>query len=218
MKAVIFDMDGVIVDSEKLWSQAEREVFGSLGVQVTNDLSILTQNMTTTEVTKFWYERFPWVHKSQEEVEQMVIDRVIELIEKEDCVISGIKNFMEKITKEGFKIGVATNSPYSVIPAVLRKANISHLVDAISSAEFEENGKPQPDVYLNALKKLNLTADQCIAIEDSNSGIRAAKTAGLKVIAFSKYSSMIVEETYLEVQSFEDIDFKLLPSSSPART
>lgn len=209
MKAVIFDMDGVIVDSEKFWVQAEKEVFCSLGVQVTSDLSVLTQSMTTTEVTKFWYERFPWQKKSIEAVEQMVISRVIDLIEKEDCVIPDIKTTMEKLTNEGLKIGIATNSPYRVIPTVLKKANILNLVNVISSSEEEENGKPLPDVYIKALNKLELNANQCVAIEDSNAGIRAAKEAGLKVIAFNKNNIPMQEKADLEVQSFKEIDFNL---------
>jgi beta-phosphoglucomutase-like phosphatase (HAD superfamily) len=82
-KAVIFDMDGVIVDSENIWKKAEKEVFTSLGVDVTDAHSELTQSMTTLEVTKFWFGKFPWQNKSLDLVEQMVISRVIELIETE---------------------------------------------------------------------------------------------------------------------------------------
>jgi len=96
LKAVIFDMDGVIVDSEELWKQAEKEIFSALGVIVTDEYAGLTKSMTTSEVTKFWYDKFPWQDEGLDVVEQMVVSRVIELLGTEDCLINGVKEFIEK--------------------------------------------------------------------------------------------------------------------------
>lgn len=185
IEAVIFDMDGVLVDSEGLWKIAEKEVFSSLGVVVTEKLSHKTQSMTTDQVTQFWFERYPWEGTSHQEVEQMVVDRVIELIQNENCAIKGIKSFIEKLRSEGLKVGLATNSPFKIIAPVLKKSGISHLFDAISSAEFEKQGKPAPDIYLTTAKKLSVNPKHCVAIEDSNSGIQAAHAAGMKAVAFT---------------------------------
>lgn len=184
-KAVIFDMDGVIVDSEEFWVKAEKEVFTSLGVDVTTEYSELTRSMTTLEVTKFWFNKYPWQDVAFNVVEQMVVSRVIEFIEKEDCKISGVKEVIEELRSRKFRIGLATNSPLRIIPAVLQKFEIAHLFDAVSSAEFEENGKPHPAIYLTTAAKLNIPPDNCIAIEDSYSGMLAARRAGMKVIAFT---------------------------------
>lgn len=184
-KAVIFDMDGVIIDSENLWKKAEKEVFTSLGVNVTHEDSELTKSMTTFEVTKFWFDKFPWEDKSNDIVEHMVISRVIELIDTEDCKINGIKEFIERLKAKNYKIGLATNSPYKIIPKVLQKFDIQHLFDTVSSAEFEDNGKPAPAIYLTTAEKLNVTTNNCIAIEDSYSGMLAAKNAGMTVVAFT---------------------------------
>lgn len=146
-KAIIFDMDGVIIDSEKYWKQAEYEVFTSLGVKVTNEDSEMTKSMTTSEVTKFWYGKCPWENKDLNIVEQMVVSRVIEFIETEDCQINGVKSFIEKLKTNNYKIGLATNSPHRIIPVVLNKLGISHLFDSVISAEFEEKGKPDPAIY-----------------------------------------------------------------------
>lgn len=184
-KAVIFDMDGVIIDSENLWKKAEKEVFTSLGVNVTHEDSEPTKSMTTFEVTKFWFDKFPWEDKSNDIVEHMVISRVIELIDTEDCKINGIKEFIERLKAKNYKIGLATNSPYKIIPKVLQKFDIQHLFDTVSSAEFEDNGKPAPAIYLTTAEKLNVTTNNCIAIEDSYSGMLAAKNAGMTVVAFT---------------------------------
>jgi len=184
-KAVIFDMDGVLVDSEKLWKQAEKEIFSSLGVNVTDEDSEVTKSMTTTEVSEFWFNKFPWQSKSLETVEQMVVSRVMELITTEDCKINGIKEFIEKLKNNNYKIGLATNSPYKIIPTVLEKLEVTGLFDVISSAEFEENGKPDPAIYINTAAKLNVATKNCLVIEDSHSGMLAAKKAGMTVIAFT---------------------------------
>ncbi|MBW8324319.1 MAG: HAD hydrolase-like protein [Prolixibacteraceae bacterium] len=96
-KAVIFDMDGVLIDSEKSWKQAENEVFTSLGVKVTDEHSKITRSTTTAEITKFWYDKYPWTNKDLHVVEQLVISRVIELIDAESCQINGVKPFIENL-------------------------------------------------------------------------------------------------------------------------
>lgn len=185
MKAVIFDMDGVIIDSEPFWQRAEFEVFSSLGVSLNTEHTDITKTMTTVEVTKFWYEKFPWESKSLEEVEEMVIARVMELIEEAGGEINGIKSFIKKLKSNGFKIGLATNSPYKIIPVVLEKAGIAEYFDSIFSAEFVEFGKPDPTIYLMTSKELGIDPENCIVIEDSYSGMMAAKKAGMKVVAFT---------------------------------
>lgn len=215
MKAVIFDMDGVIVNSEPLWKQAEQEVFSVLGVTVTDELAALTKSMTTTAVTKFWFDKYPWQNKTLDEAEEMVVARVIELIKTEDCNISGIKEFIEGLKRKNIKIGLATNSPYRIIKPVLQKAGIEHLFDTISSAEHEEKGKPDPSVYLAASYKLNIEPAHCFAIEDSYSGMLAAKNAGMAVIAFTNCNKElcfdIADHT---IDDFENIDMGIFQSGS----
>ena len=204
-KAIIFDMDGVLIDSERLWKQAENEVFTSLGVKVTDEYSKLTESMTTSEVTKFWYDRYPWKNRSLNTVEQMVISRVIELIKAKNCQIKGIKPFIEKLKSQKFKIGLATNSPNEIIPVVLKKLDIFHLFDAISSAEFEIKGKPDPAIYFRAANKLGIQPEACIAIEDSYSGMLAAKNAGMTVVAFTNGNrDSVFEIADYQIDNFND--------------
>lgn len=203
-KAVIFDMDGVLIDTEKIWKQAEKEIFSSFGVQVTDEHSKVTQTMTTSQVTQFWYEKFPWRHKGLKEVEQMVVSRVAALIGSEDCLIKGVKAFIEKLKFKNHKIGLATNSPYILIPTVLEKLKIARLFDAISSAEFEEKGKPDPAIYYTTARKLHVDPKDCLVIEDSYSGILAAKQAGMTVAAFTNGNKQIdFEMADYRIDSFE---------------
>ncbi|WP_461634326.1 hexitol phosphatase HxpB [Labilibaculum euxinus] len=210
-KAIIFDMDGVIIDSEKYWKQAEYEVFTSLGVRVTDEYSKITKSMTTAEVTQFWHDKYPWKNKDAAVVEQMVISRVIELIETENCQINGVKSFIEKLKRRKYKIGLATNSPSRIIPVVLKKLDILHLFDSILSAEFEKKGKPDPAVYYRAAEKLFTNPEDCIVIEDSYTGMLAAKNAGMTVVAFTNGNKEIdCKIADYKIDSFENNEIGLL--------
>ena len=184
-KAVIFDMDGVLVESEAIWKQAEYEVFSSLGVSVTEENSSYTQSLTTKEVTAFWYQKFPWKETPLSEVEEMVVRRVMELILLKDCATLGISAFIKNLKERNFKIGLATNAPEKIIPVVLKKTGTESLFDSVSSADYEEKGKPHPAIYLNTAKKLKVMPEECAVIEDSETGMEAAKKAGMSVIAYT---------------------------------
>lgn len=178
-------MDGVLVDSEGFWAKAELDVFSSYGVEVTEELAAQTKYMTTKEVTEFWYERFPWENLDVVSVEQKVISKVIEYIQSEDCTMSGVQEFIKNLKTKNYKIGLATNAPLQVADAVLEKLQIRNLFDTVHSSEFELYGKPHPAVYLTSAKDLGISPEYCIAIEDSRSGLRAAKDAGMKTIVFT---------------------------------
>ncbi len=203
LKAVIFDMDGVIIDSEKFWKQAESEVFTSLGVNVLEEFTPLTRSMTTQEVTQFWYEKFPWSDLTHQAVEEQVVQRVIELIKTENCEMKGITTFIESLCKSGFKIGLATNSPSLIIPVVLNKLGIAHHFNAVTSADEVPRGKPDPAVYELTASKLQVDPTLCIAIEDSSSGILAAKSAGMKAAAYIVKNTFVHEADFV-MNAFND--------------
>lgn len=203
VKAVIFDMDGVLIDSEKFWKQAESEVFSSLGVNVLDEFTALTKSMTTKEVTRFWYKRFPWSGLTLNAVEEKVVRRVMELIKTENCEMKGIKTFIESLHGLGFKIGLATNSPSIIIPVVLNKLGIAHYFNAVTSADEVPRGKPDPAVYELTANKLQVDPTLCIAIEDSYSGILAAKSAGMKTAAYIMKNTFVYEADLI-MNAFND--------------
>ncbi len=210
-EAVIFDMDGVIIDSEPLWKRAEYEIFSSLGVNVASEYAEITKYMTTGEVTRFWYEKSPWKNVSLQSVEQKVINYVGRLIETDGAEIRGAKSVLEKIKLCGYKIGLATNSPCSIIPMVFNKLDIAHFFDAISSAENEVKGKPDPSIYLTTAQKLAIQPQQCVVFEDSYSGVLAAKNAGMRVIALTNEKNRAkLGIADVLIDGFENFDLSIL--------
>lgn len=211
VKAVIFDMDGVLVDSEGFWAKAELDVFSSYGVQVTDDLATQTKYMTTKEVTEFWHGRFPWENLDVPKVEQEVVSKVIELIQTEDCTMSGVQTFIKDLKSKKYKIGLATNAPLRVADAVLEKLQIRDLFDTVHSSEFEEQGKPHPAVYLTSARQLGISPEYCIVVEDSHSGLKAAKAAGMKTIVFTNNDESINSDLAdFKILSFESVQVPIL--------
>lgn len=201
IEAVIFDMDGVIIDSEALWKQAEKEVFTAVGVKLSDELCRITECMTTAEVTKFWFDRFPWQHKSLADVEREVVERVAFLISEKGEGIEGVERLIQELKNRRYKIGLATNSPAVLIQVVLSKLSLERYIDAVASAEHELQGKPNPNVYLTVAKKLKLDPGVCIAVEDSYTGLLAAKNAGMKAI--------VVRSDLNGKPDFDCADFKI---------
>lgn len=202
IEAVIFDMDGLLIDSEPFWRIAEKEVFGNLGIEVTEELAIETSRMTTKEVTEYWYSHKPWEQKSLEEVEQAVIQRVGELIDNKGMMMPGVVELLQYFKQLGYKIGLATNSPNSLILKVLRKLDIEHYFDIAISSDFVDKGKPSPDIYIKIAFELDTIPSNCIVFEDSTSGIHAAIAAGMSVVA-------VPEKGKFNDAGFETADVKI---------
>ena len=147
MQAVIFDMDGLLIDSEPFWKQAEYDVFTSVGVNVSPNLAGLTAAMTTKEVTEFWYAKQPWEGVSLKAIENRVVERVQYLIETQGKAMNGVHDLLISLQQADIKIGLATNSPKSIIPSVLQRLDIADYFMTYTSAEEVSQGKPAPDVY-----------------------------------------------------------------------
>lgn len=209
IEAIIFDMDGVVIDSGKIWKKAEKEVFSSVGVKLSDELCKITETMTTSEVTEFWFDKQPWKNKSLKEVENGVIERVAYLIKKEGRAVNGAGKFIKSLKSNGYKIGLATNSPSVLIPVVLEKLKLRNCFDATSSAEHEPEGKPSPSVYLTVAKKLKSEPEDCIAIEDSFSGLLAAKRAGMKTVIILKNNQDSTENEMADykIKDYNQLDF-----------
>ena len=202
MQAVIFDMDGLIVDSEPLWRLAERATFAEVGLELTDADCERTMGMRSDEVIRFWFDEFPWTGRSLTEVEERLENRVRELIAERATVMPGVEQAMAMARAEGLLLGLASSSSPTLIDAVLAKLELKDHFSAVRSAVDEDHGKPHPAVFLSAAAMLGVDPADCIAIEDSLAGIRSARDAGMRVVA--------VPPTHLfDDPDYDIADFKL---------
>lgn len=180
--AVIFDMDGVLTDSEPLWKIAMEEVFRSVGCPLTRKDFQKTVGLRIDEVCEYWYAHTGWEGATPKDVENQIMLRMVELIHENGEPLPGVLETTAYLQEIGMKIGLATSSYTVLIDAVLETLGIRDRFDEIHSAENEEFGKPHPAVYMTVAKRLNVDSTRCLVIEDSLNGIISGKAAKMKVV------------------------------------
>ena len=183
VKAVIYDMDGLIIDSEPLWQEAEISVFKSVKINLSREDCMKVMGMRTDEVVDYWFRRFPWEGPSRMDITSAIIRDLIELIREKGELMEGVKESLDFVKSQDVKTALASSSSYEIINTVLEKFGLMKEFEVIYSAQEEEYGKPHPAVYISAAKRLNIAPVECLAIEDSFNGVLAAKAAKMKCIA-----------------------------------
>lgn len=181
--SVIFDMDGVLVDSEPLWWEAGVAALGSVGVVLGNDRSLETKGMRTIDALEYWYRKFPWSGKSIDDLVPEVHERVIEIMAEHAQPLPGVVELVQFLSDRGVPMSVCSSAPRDVIEATLRSLGLRRSIVHIVSANDEAMGKPHPGSYLRCAKLMDTNPRHCIAIEDSVYGAIAAKAAQMKVVA-----------------------------------
>jgi len=180
--AAIFDMDGLLLDSEPLWHIAEVEIFGELGVPLERAQTRSTKGMFVDEVANYWFERFPWEGPPVDEVTKMILVRVEELIIQQGAVLPGAREAVEAMAAL-VPVGLASSTPRFLIEIVLDHIGFSEYFDVICSAQDEAYGKPHPAVFLTAAQRLGVSPERCCVFEDAPAGIVAAKAARMVCVA-----------------------------------
>ena len=181
--AVIYDMDGVLIDSEPLWHIAEKNAFAVIGIELTTDMCLETTGLRVDELVGHWYARMPWENYAHGELEQAVIENVVDLVKERGEAKAGVRHSIDYFRGLGKRIALASSSPYKIIEAATEKLGIRDEFETIYSAQDEEYGKPHPGVYITTARKLGVSPVRCLAIEDSLNGVIAAKAARMSCIA-----------------------------------
>ncbi|MBK0465659.1 hexitol phosphatase HxpB [Klebsiella aerogenes] len=181
--AAIFDMDGLLIDSEPLWDRAELEVLESLGVDISrrDELPDLL-GLRIDLVVDLWFAQQPWRGPDRAEVTASIIRRSIQLVEESRPLLPGVREAVALCKAQGLKIGLASASPLHMLEKVLEMFELRDQFDALASAEHLPYSKPHPQVYLDCAAKLGIAPMSCVALEDSVNGMIASKAARMRSI------------------------------------
>jgi HAD superfamily hydrolase (TIGR01509 family) len=183
IEAVVFDMDGVLIDSEPMWRAVEREVFAGVGIDLAEEDLFATMGVRIADVVERWHARHPWSEPSRGAIAEEIVEGVVRAIRDHGVLLEGAVTAVDRVRALGLRVALASSSPMSAIQAVLSLDGLAGRFDAVVSGEDEEFGKPDPAVYLSAARALQVPPDRCLAVEDSINGVRAAKAAGMICIA-----------------------------------
>jgi mannitol-1-/sugar-/sorbitol-6-/2-deoxyglucose-6-phosphatase len=205
-KAVIYDMDGVLIDSEPLWKIAMEKVFSEVGCNLTKKDFEKTVGLRIDEVIHYWYNHAPWEKYSANEVVEKIITEMISLIQQNGKPLTGVVESLAFFKQKNLKIGLATSSYEILIKTVLKTLKIEHYFDFTHSAEHEKNGKPHPAVYLHTAQKLNVNPTECIVIEDSINGVIAGKAARMHVICIPEKTHEINPKLIIADEQFDNLN------------
>ena len=182
-RAVIFDMDGLLVDSEPLWVRAEIDIFGEVGVVLGEDDCALTKGLRTDDVVAYWFTRRPWVGTAPVDVEARLIGRVASLVRQEGVALPGVANAIAVAREGGRRVALASSSPLVIIHATLERLGLEGAFDVVQSAQSLPLGKPHPGIFLRTAELLAVPAVDCVVLEDSLTGVIAAKAARMRCVA-----------------------------------
>lgn len=214
INTIFFDMDGVLIDSEPFWKKAEFEVFKNyFNILLTDKDLEESMGLKTTEVVALHINKYKLksidISKIGFEIEKKVVDQIVQFGKPKE----GIYELIDWIKLKKWRRVLVTSSSHFIINSILEFLNLNDFFEAKFSAYDELKGKPDPAVYLSALKFINDSKEHVIVIEDSKNGVRAAKSAGLNVFAlpdqnheqnldFFYENAIEVFENHLQIQTY----------------
>ncbi len=182
LRAVIFDMDGLLVDSEPLWRQAEIEVFRAVGVPLTDERCRETVGLRLDAMVRHWHDRYPWTSKPVHAVGEEITTRLVELLSTRAVALPGVLSTIGLLSDLGIPMAVCSSSPLVIIDAVLARLELRRHFRVVHSADADAFGKPHPAPYLTVSSLLEIAPQHCLVFEDSVSGAISAKAARMTVV------------------------------------
>ena len=181
IEAVVFDLDGVLLDSEQVWDEVREQLVKERGGRWNDRAHTEMMGMSSVEWSRYMHDELG-VPDPPEEISTEVVRRLEQIYRKRLPLIDGAQEAVEELAGR-WPLGLASSSNRELIDLVLELSGLARFFGATVSSEEVARGKPAPDVYLEAARRLSVPPKRCAAVEDSRNGIRAAKAAGMRVIA-----------------------------------
>ena len=199
---VLYDMDGLLLDTEPLWGISMLRVAHKHGIPITKQQFKETTGLRIYEVTEYWQHKYPWSGSSAQAVAEEILDDIIALAKIDGSILKGVKHSLGLLHAHGYKVGLASSSPERMIRALLEHFKLTPYFHCITSADEVELGKPHPAVFLKCAEHLKSHPMQCAVLEDSVNGMIAGKAARMKVI-------VVPDELHFDDPRFSLADAKL---------
>ena len=193
VKAVLFDLDGTLVDSMWMWKAIDIEYLGRFNIPCPDDLQKTVEGMSFTETAVYFKERFG-LDRSVDAIKADWVDMSLEKYKKEVPLKEGARQFLDWARARGVRMGIATSNGRAMVDAVLDALSISSYFDQVTTACEVAAGKPAPDIYLKVASDLGVVPGDCAVFEDVPAGIQAGKAAGMFVVAVDDPASAHIEE------------------------
>lgn len=210
IRAVLFDLDGLMVDSEPLWRKVEMAIFAEVGVTLTEEDCIRTTGLRIDEVVAHWHRERPWHDPSVPELATRIVDSMVRRAPKEAEPKPGVHHAIDLCEKAGVRLAVASSSPERLIRATLDGFGVTARFAAIVSAEHETYGKPHPAVFLRAASALDVPPTDCLVLEDSVNGLVAAKAARMRCVVVPERPDPRFALADVVLESLERLDASTL--------
>ena len=209
-KAVLFDLDGTLVDSMWMWKQIDIEFLGQYGYECPDDLQKAIEGMSFSETAVYFKERFD-IPLSLDEIKACWTQMSIDKYRYEVPLKSGALEFLNYCREYHIKTGIATSNGRDMVDAVVESLQIGNYLDVITTACEVKAGKPEPDIYLEVARRLGVEPSECLVFEDIPAGITAGKRAGMQVIAVEDDFSKHMKPEKLELaDGFIETYFEIL--------
>ncbi|HZC74351.1 MAG TPA: HAD family phosphatase [Gaiellaceae bacterium] len=186
IEAVVFDLDGVLLQSEEVWDAVRERYVRERGGRYDEEVQRAMMGMSAPEWSRYLHEE-AGVPEGPEEINGAVVERMLEEYRRELPLLPGAVDAV-RCAAEAFPLALASSSNRAIFEAVLELARLTELFQATVSSEEVARGKPAPDVYLEAARRLGVAPERCAAVEDSHAGIRSAESAGMRVVAIPNAS------------------------------
>lgn len=216
IKAVIFDMDGVMIDSEPLWEKTERILLARRSIDYSPEYRDLIVGLNQKDSGRLLRETFS-LRETVDEIISERVDILTGIYEEELEVVASLTPLLYELRSSEYLLAIASSSPLRVINFVLDMFSLHQYFDAVVSGECTENGKPHPDIYLHTAYRLGVNPSECVAIEDSINGVRSATSAGMYCIAIpdKRLSQGEFEKADLILESMDDLNIGVFESLKP---
>lgn len=201
-KAIIFDMDGLLVDSEPVWHEVEIELIESAGYSYSKELRDMGVGMRVDEFAAILQRHYPKLGESPEAIEAAITERMLNLPPGRIKAMPGADELVKYAAELGIPRAIASSSSQRIIEHFVRLMAWDELIPQRYSAEFMQRGKPAPDIYLHAARQIGVAPECCLALEDSRLGTQAALAAGMTCYT-------VPDLSHSSVSDFADVNDKV---------